>query len=208
MITAHDLTMRIGARELLHEANFRIDSGMRIGLVGRNGAGKTTLTKLLAGEAATSGVVQHTGQIVRSGDIGYLPQDPRTGDMDVLARDRVLSARGLDDLVRRIRRAEHAMATSEGEAQSKAMEKYVRLDAEFAAQGGWAAESDAARITSNLGLPTRVLEQPLHTLSGGQRRRVELARILFSGVQTLLLDEPTNHLDHDSIVWLREYLRT
>jgi ATPase subunit of ABC transporter with duplicated ATPase domains len=207
VITAHDVSMRIGARELLHEASFRVDAGMRIGLVGRNGAGKTTLTKLLSGQDATASVVQHTGQIVRSGEIGYLPQDPRTGDMQVLARDRVLSARGLDEIVRRIRRAEHTMSTAEGAAQQKAMEKYVRLDAEFAAQGGWAAESEAARITSNLGLPTRVLEQPLETLSGGQRRRVELARILFSGVDTLLLDEPTNHLDHDSIVWLRDYLK-
>src|SRR5699024_7618943 len=86
--------------------------------------------------------------------------------------------------------------------------RYARLDAQFAAQGGWAAESEAARLTSNLGLPTRVLNQPLATLSGGQRRRVELARILFSGAETLLLDEPTNHLDHDSIVWLRDYLKS
>src|SRR5699024_5278214 len=148
-----------------------------IGLVGRNGAGKTTLTKLLAGEEATSDVVHHTGTISRGGEIGYLPQDPRTGDLDVLARDRVLSARGIDVLLRRIRKAESEMTTRTGDAQVKAMERYVRLDAEFTAQGGWAAESEAARFTSNLGLPTRILEQPLHTLSGGQRRRVELARI-------------------------------
>ncbi|MHB1062994.1 MAG: ABC-F family ATP-binding cassette domain-containing protein [Georgenia sp.] len=208
MITAHDVSVRIGARELLHEASFRVDTGMRIGLVGRNGAGKTTLTKLLSGQDASASVVQHTGQIVRTGEIGYLPQDPRTGDMSVLARDRVLSARGIDEIVRRIRKSENVMATTTGDKQAKAMEKYARLDAEFAAQGGWAAESEAARITSNLGLPQRVLDQPLETLSGGQRRRVELARILFSGVDTLLLDEPTNHLDHDSIGWLREYLRS
>ena len=74
--------------------------------------------------------------------------------------------------------------------------------------GGYAAEAEAERICSNLGLPTRVLDQPLRTLSGGQRRRIELARILFSDAQTLLLDEPTNHLDADSIVWLRDYLRS
>src|SRR5690625_7277327 len=100
--------MRIGARELIRGASFRVDSGMRIGLVGRNGAGKTTLTKLLAGEESTSDVVQHSGTITRTRDIGYLPQDPRTGDLDVLARDRVLAARGIDGLLRRIRRAEGA----------------------------------------------------------------------------------------------------
>jgi ATPase subunit of ABC transporter with duplicated ATPase domains len=74
--------------------------------------------------------------------------------------------------------------------------------------GGYAAEAEAAAIASSLGLPDRVVAQPLHTLSGGQRRRVELARILFSDAQTMLLDEPTNHLDADSIAWLRDHLRT
>jgi len=87
------------------------------------------------------------------------------------------------------------------------MGRYARLDAEFTAQGGYAAESEAAAIASALGLDERVLGQPLGTLSGGQRRRVELSRILFSGAQTLLLDEPTNHLDADSVAWLRDYLK-
>lgn len=200
--------MRIGTRELLREANFRIDKGMRIGLVGRNGAGKTTLTRLLAGEGVTSDVIEHTGQITRSGNVGYLPQDPRTGDLSVLARDRVLAARGIDETIRRIRKAEIDMGTMTGVKQQKAMERYVRLDAEFTAAGGWAANSEAATIMAALGLPGRVFDQPLETLSGGQRRRVELARILFSQADTLLLDEPTNHLDHDSIIWLRDYLRT
>jgi ATPase subunit of ABC transporter with duplicated ATPase domains len=80
-------------------------------------------------------------------------------------------------------------------------------EADLHAAGGYAAESEAARIAANLGLPDRVLGQPLSTLSGGQRRRVELARILFAQAETLLLDEPTNHLDADSIVWLRDFLK-
>ncbi len=201
MIIATNVELRIGARQLLADATFRVDSGDRIGLVGRNGAGKTTLTKTLAGfHEATAGTISSTGEV------GYLPQDPRTGDLDVLAMDRVLSARGLDELIRRIRKAEQDM--TDERKQEKAMARYARLDAEFTAQGGWAAESEAARITSNLGLSPKILNQTLETLSGGQRRRVELARILFSGADTLLLDEPTNHLDADSIVWLREYLKT
>ncbi|MGC5617115.1 ABC-F family ATP-binding cassette domain-containing protein [Georgenia sp. Z1491] len=209
MITARDVSVSIGARELLHSATFRIDTGMKIGLVGRNGAGKTTLTKILADAGATSETIVHTGDITRGGTVGYLPQDPRTGDLDVLARDRVLSARGIDTLLGRLRKAEREMGDLDNpDRAAKATERYVRLDAEFEALGGWAAESEAAAMTSALALPTRILDQPLHTLSGGQRRRVELARILFSGADTLLLDEPTNHLDHDSIVWLREHLKS
>ena len=207
MINAQNLTMRIGTRELIVDANFRINKGMRIGLVGRNGAGKTTLTRLLAGEGVTSEVIEYTGQISRGGEIGYLPQDTHAGDPNELARDRILSVRGIDATIRRIRKAEHEMSTQTGNRQIKAMERYVRLDQEFTAAGGWAASAEAAQMAAALGLPERVLSQTLETLSGGQRRRVELARILFSQAETLLLDEPTNHLDHDSIIWLRDYLR-
>ena len=203
MITAQGVELRIGARTLLSSASFRIAAGDRIGLVGRNGAGKTTLTKVLAGEGqATAGTVSRTGEV------GYLPQDPRTGDLTQLAMDRVLSARGLDQIVRGMRETEGAMASADDETRDAAMARYARLEARFTAAGGYAAESEASRIAANLGLDQRVLGQELGTLSGGQRRRVELARILFSGAETLLLDEPTNHLDADSIVWLRDYLRT
>jgi ATPase subunit of ABC transporter with duplicated ATPase domains len=200
MITVTDLELRAGARALLSGVTFRVQPGDRVGLVGRNGAGKTTLTKTLAGETLPA-----AGQITRSGEIGYLPQDPRTGDLDTVARDRVLSARGLDELARRMAKAQVEMSEKPDDAEVLA--RYGRLEERFVALDGYGAEAEAARICSNLGLPTRALEQPLGTLSGGQRRRVELARILFSGATTLLLDEPTNHLDADSIVWLRDFLK-
>ncbi|MCF2533045.1 ABC-F family ATP-binding cassette domain-containing protein [Yinghuangia soli] len=203
MINATAVELRAGARILLESATFRVAPGDRIGLVGRNGAGKTTLTKTLAGETQPA-----AGAIARSGEVGYLPQDPRTGDLDVLATDRILSARGLDAAINGMRAAEHTMSTATGEARDKAMRRYARLETEFLTKGGYAAEAEAATIAASLGLPDRILSQPLHTLSGGQRRRVELARILFSDADTLLLDEPTNHLDADSIVWLRDFLKT
>src|SRR3954466_7172861 len=202
MIVAQDVELRAGARILLEHATFRIAARDRVGLAGRNGAGKTTLTRVLAREGQPAG-----GNVTRSGDVGYLPQDPRTGDLEQLARDRVLSARGLDAVLRRMRETEGAMASADDETRDAAMARYARLDSEFAARGGYAAESEAATICSSLGLQERVLTQPLGTLSGGQRRRVELARILFSGAPTLLLDEPTNHLDADSITWLRSFLK-
>ncbi|MBV2151356.1 ABC-F family ATP-binding cassette domain-containing protein [Kitasatospora sp. SUK 42] len=203
MISANALELRAGARILIESASFKVAAGDRIGLVGRNGAGKTTLTKVLAGEGLPA-----AGTVTRSGEVGYLPQDPRTGDLDVLAKDRILSARGLDTVLKKMRENEDRMANGKGATRDNAMKKYARLETEFLTKGGYAAEAEAATIAAALGLPDRILGQPLHTLSGGQRRRVELARILFSDSDVLLLDEPTNHLDADSIVWLRDFLKT
>lgn len=186
----------------MSEVSFRVAAGDKVGLVGRNGAGKTTMTKVIAGEALPAG-----GRVDRVGEVGYLPQDPRSGDPEQLARDRILSARGLDDVVRRLRQAEIDMGSTDADVAERAMRRYSRADTEMHAGGGYAAESEAATIASSLGIETRILDQPLRTLSGGQRRRVELARILFSGAETLILDEPTNHLDADSISWLRGFLK-
>jgi ATPase subunit of ABC transporter with duplicated ATPase domains len=212
LITATDLEVRAGARTLLLAEGpaLRIQPGDRIGLVGRNGAGKTTTLRILAGESQP-----YAGTVVRNGEVGYLPQDPREGDLDVLARDRVLSARGLDTLLADLEKQQVLMSeVVDAAEQDKAIRRYGNLEERFAALGGYAAESEAGRICASLGLAERVLTQPLRTLSGGQRRRVELARILFAASDsgsgsdtTLLLDEPTNHLDADSIGWLRDFLK-
>jgi ATPase subunit of ABC transporter with duplicated ATPase domains len=212
LITATDLEVRAGARTLLLAEGpaLRIQPGDRIGLVGRNGAGKTTTMRILAGEAQP-----YAGSVVSTGEIGYLPQDSREGDLDVLARDRVLSARGLDTLLADLEKQQVLMAEVVDDTErDKAIRRYGNLEERFAALGGYAAESEAGRICASLGLAERVLTQSLRTLSGGQRRRVELARILFAAsdsgagsAMTLLLDEPTNHLDADSIGWLRDFLK-
>jgi ATPase subunit of ABC transporter with duplicated ATPase domains len=215
VITATDLEVRAGARTLLSAPGpaLRVQPGDRIGLVGRNGAGKTTTMRILAGVADP-----YAGAITRNGEIGYLPQDPKEGDLEVLARDRVLSARGLDTLLAELEKQQALMAEVADDAErDRAVRRYGQLEERFAALGGYVAESEAGRICANLGLPERVLTQPLRTLSGGQRRRVELARILFAASEggaagshsstTLLLDEPTNHLDADSLGWLRDFLQ-
>jgi len=101
LIVASGIELRAGARLLLEDGSFQVAPGDRVGLVGRNGAGKTTLLKVLAGDALPA-----AGAVRRGGAIGYLPQDPRTGDLDVMAVDRVLSSRGLDELRAGLRRAE------------------------------------------------------------------------------------------------------
>jgi ATPase subunit of ABC transporter with duplicated ATPase domains len=213
MISSTGLELRAASRILLAEATLRVQPGDRIGLVGRNGAGKTTLLRVLAGEG-----LPYAGDVQRRGPVGYLPQDPRTGDLTIAARDRVLSARGLDGVLAEMKSIEASLAgdtdgggAGAGAPDERTLRRYGHLEDHFAGLGGYAAEAEAARICANLGLPDRVLGQPLGTLSGGQRRRVELARILFGDAGsgsggTMLLDEPTNHLDADSITWLRGFL--
>lgn len=212
MIVTNDFEVRVGARTLLQAPgqHLRVQPGDRIGLVGRNGAGKTTTMRILAGETEP-----YAGSVFRKGSIGYLPQDSREGNIEQTARDRVLSARGLDQILSAMERNQEIMETTmDPNKRDQAIRKYSRLEERYHQLGGYEAASECAQICDNLGLPARILDQPLKTLSGGQRRRVELAQILFSASgesgkseTTLLLDEPTNHLDADSITWLRSFLK-
>src|SRR5690348_17543958 len=148
MITATGLELRAGARILLSDTALRVQPADRIGLVGRNGAGKTTTLRVLAGEG-----LPYAGTVQRRGAVGYLPQDPRTGDLGVSARDRVLSARGLDTLLSDMQKLEVALAER---ADERSVARYGALEERFASLGGYAAEAEAARICANLGLPDRV----------------------------------------------------
>ena len=185
---------------MLEAASFTLHAGEKVGLVGRNGAGKTSLLKILAEEASPVG-----GSVQRRGDLGYLPQDPRVGrgDLSITALAHVLSARGLDDAPLRLEKLRLVLDES---PTLPNVARYSKAEQEFRDAGGYSAEATARQIAAGLGLPPDRLDLPVAVLSGGERRRAELARILFGGVDLLLLDEPTNHLDSDAKAWLMKFL--
>ena len=193
--------MEVGGRHVVERASFTIMARDKVGLVGRNGAGKTSFFKVLGGESEPA-----HGSIVRKGAFGYLPQDPRIEAAEGRrAITHILSGRGIDDALVRIEKLRIAM---EEDASERNVARYSRAQDEFASSGGYAAESEARSIAHGLGLRADRLDLPIDVLSGGERRRVELSRILFAGSDVLLLDEPTNHLDVDAKEWLLSFLRS
>ena len=202
MLQVRDLAVEVGGRFTLTDASFSLRAGDKVGLVGRNGVGKTSLLKVLAGEAPAA-----QGVVARTGALGYLSQDPaRTGTgLDGTAIAHVLSARGLDAASSRLDELHQRMAA---DASPRNVKAYSDAEDAFRHAGGYAADSEVRRIAAGLGLAHDRLDLPITALSGGERRRVELTRILFAGSDLLLLDEPTNHLDIDAKQWLMQFLRT
>jgi len=152
-----------------------------------------------------------SGTVLRSGNLGYFSQEAVLPDLerpDMTAQERILAARQIGAMARKIEQARRKMERLTGDARDRAIRRHARLQDEFDAKGGYAAEAEAKQVAANLGIGTGELDQPVATMSGGQRRRVELARILFAETETLLLDEPTNHLDLDAKQWLVDYLST
>jgi ATPase subunit of ABC transporter with duplicated ATPase domains len=204
MIIVRDISIEVGARRLVGEASFSVHSGDKIGLVGPNGAGKTTLLRILAGRRHPD-----EGTVAHSGVVGYLSQEAALAELPdpgASALERILMARDIGALERRMEETRRDMEDASPSARDRLIARFSRLEDEFTARGGYVAKAEAKRFGHSLGIGAEELEQPVVTMSGGQRRRVELARILFSETDVLLLDEPTNHLDLDAKAWLMAYL--
>ncbi len=199
--------MEVGGRLTLVEASFTVRPGDKVGLVGRNGAGKTSMLKVLAGDDPPAG-----GSVNRQGRLGFLSQEPRRGDgvrgsrdEGVTALAHVLSGRGLHEAAERMEKLRLAM---EEQPSERAVSRYSKAQEAYADAGGYAADSEVRQLVAGLGLTPDRIDLPVGVLSGGERRRVDLARILFAGSDVLMLDEPTNHLDSDAKAWLMSFLRT
>jgi ATPase subunit of ABC transporter with duplicated ATPase domains len=202
MLQVRNLSVEVGGRLTLVDATFTIRAGDKVGLVGRNGAGKTSLLKVLGGESQAAG-----GAALRQGALGYLPQDPRPqgAGVEATALSHILSGRGLDEALQRL---EKLRIRVDEDPSERNVARFTRAEDAFRGEGGYSAESEVRRICAGLGLTADRVDLPLVVLSGGERRRVELARILFAGSDLLLLDEPTNHLDVDAKSWLMGFLRS
>jgi ATPase subunit of ABC transporter with duplicated ATPase domains len=203
MLSVRGLTIEVGGTLVAEGAAFTVRAGDRVGLVGRNGAGKTSLLRVLGGMAEPK-----AGVIQRPAAFGYLPQDPRLDTIapEVTAVSHVLGGRGLDTLAARLEELRAKMEAQPGDERLVA--RWSRAHDAFEHAGGYAAESEARSLLSGLGLRSDRVDGAITGLSGGERRRVELARILFAGSDLLLLDEPTNHLDNDAREWLFGFLRS
>jgi len=203
MIVGSSLTIGIGARTLLRDAHFRVDPGDKTGVVGRNGTGKSSLLSVLVGTADPA--LRWSGDVRVIGRVGFLPQVPVPGGLglDRSALSHVVSGRGLDVLDAELSAARRAMAE---DPTPERIERFADLEERFRLLGGYQVEAALARLADGLGLPEELLLEDVDALSGGQRRRLDLMRVLFEEPDVLVLDEPTNHLDAPAKRWLMDEL--
>ena len=203
MITGSKLTIEIGNRALLSDASFLVATGEKVGIVGRNGTGKSTLISVLIDNADPE--VAHRGELKILGRLGFLPQVPVPGGLgrEPTGFSHVLSAKGLDVLDEDLHEARKAMAA---DPTSEAIERFSAIEESYRDLGGYEAEAAMARLADGLGLRQELLLEDIDSLSGGQRRRVDLIRLLFADPEIMILDEPTNHLDLSAKRWLMEEL--
>jgi ATPase subunit of ABC transporter with duplicated ATPase domains len=199
-LEARGLDVEAGGKTVVSGLDLILRHGDKVGVVGRNGAGKTSLLRVLASEAQAA-----AGVVISRGGAGYLRQDPRqhAAEDEDLGLEHILAARGLVELARRL---EKARIQLEETSDDRSIARFARIEEEYRSLGGYQAESEAKAISAGLGLSEDRLGVPVVALSGGERRRLELAKILFGGSDLLLLDEPTNHLDIDARSWLLRFL--
>ncbi len=208
LLTVTDLTKSFAGDPVLDGVSFALEPGERVGLVGRNGAGKTTLLRIVAGlDVPDLGTVA----LQRGAVVGYLPQLPDVQPARTLWDEAAAAFAGLHGVERQLREAEVRLALPEihgDEARLQtALDEYGRLRDRFERTGGFTYEAEIRRTLFGLGFREDQFPQPLGSMSGGQRSRGALARLLLSAPDLLALDEPTNHLDLEALEWLQAFLQ-
>ncbi len=204
LFTIADVSLNYGSLDVLAHVSASLDAGDRVGLVGPNGAGKTSLLRIIAGEERPAG-----GQMALAGNkrLGYVSQIPQVSDTHTVREEVLSGIAHLAELETSIEQAGHDLTEAAGQSVEAASARYDELTRRFEAEGGYRYRAEAEQILAGLRLPERLWTQPAAGLSGGEKSRIALARVLLSRPDVLLLDEPTNHLDIAGITWLEGFLQ-
>ncbi len=203
ILACQNISKSFGEKEILRGVSFHIEEKEKIAIVGINGSGKTTLLKIIMGEETAD-----EGQVVKAKDvsIGYLSQHQDVSFDDTIYAEMLKTKSEIINTERRIRELEKLMHGSAGEELEALMEEYNRLTSYYDRENGYAYESEITGVLKGLGFTEEDYGRHMNTLSGGQRMRVALGRLLLKKPELMILDEPTNHLDMPAIAWLEGYL--
>ena len=203
ILACQGICKSFGEKEILKDASFHIEEREKVALIGNNGAGKTTLLRIIMEELSAD-----SGNVILAKDkrMGYLAQYQDIYGQRTIYEELLTTKQHILDMEERMRSIELEMKHVQGEKLEQLMNTYTRLTHEFELENGYAYKSELTGILKGLGFGEEDFEKPIETLSGGQKTRVALGKLLISRPDILLLDEPTNHLDMESIAWLETYL--
>lgn len=205
ILSCSHIEKSFGTDQLIKDCSFHIEEREKAAIIGINGAGKSTLLKIIVGEIpADSGTVT----IAKDKTFGYLAQHQSLNSDNTILEEVMTTKQNIIDMEAELRSIENDMHSADGENLETLLNKYSRLNHEFEMQNGYAYKSEVTGVLKGLGFEEADFSLSVNTLSGGQKTRIALSKLLLTKPDIILLDEPTNHLDMESIAWLENYLST